>query len=1235
MKSLLYALFSLLIFTSCTKTEETVVVKTGIDLIAVGSIKFGNVILGEYREAVIRFTNNGPNIISDFNPSSQLTAPFSVTSISSPCNAGSIPVGVTCELKIKFAPTTNGNWTQIVSIGDKTQETSGRGLDSTGVVEFSTSSFALGTVVAGETVFQDLVLTNQGNFAVATPLPVNMPVGVSLVNNNCGSFMAPAKVCSLRFSIYKSIVGVSSQSFLMRSVDIQDYTINIIATTTPGRPAGTIAFLSPPTSMIADGTDTVTLTTAPIRDQFNNIVSDGELITALPFNLTLTSPMIVSTVNGQVSFTVRSTTLRGESTITLVGGATGFLRFPLLSGPPVGVISASDFINTVNANGITQIDFRTNALTDQFGNIVEDNTPVTFSLQGGGSLQSLTLYTVLGKVQQLITAPTSVGTSTLTVTSGSSVPTSVCGFSACGSFNLFFIPSDPSGNIAVSPVHSGIFADPALGLSLGELTQTLVNIGPVRDQYNNIVATGTSLNLQLENGVNVFNTQLVTDANGMASFTLAGTGTRGPIKINVSKLTASGSADVWAYKATTIRADSSGLPTSPYKIYLSYFDDSSFPALNGNWGEIKNWGNIDIQDNNFYGDKKKSAPPTLIVRSSPSEVGVHPSSKIPSFKQPCLFSNGNSTYAGGCFLDTYYGAFSSSYQYQFRKTPADDGSSNMIIENVNANTLGLHYELKEGCYMVDNQPSSPTLGLLTIIDGIDQDNCGVISAFNPNGFGRWNSNPEVGCYAQELNITSPYYGMVKKLSSSSSGCGSNIQSPTGSFFNVGQLPLNQNYLKYATRGYIPDLDKLLVFGGYSIIPYITNFGVFLIPELSNKSTWLLNKGAGATFNETESMNIDDLLGDYPLKTSFSQTTNSSRNLFMFGGLDVDAQIAGGVTTTYLSTRPNDRFYMYNGNTSKWSQLFLNSDDSVTDPDQSSTPYQRYQHGMIYVPDTNSVYIGAGKGLITSNINPLGVWANTNDLWSVNLNDMNNLSWKRECFPCGFPATAHFHPTTLTNESQLAPKDLRMTWHPYLQRVIMLWSETTNNLQFFNPFQSGTKTILNELYSFNSGITNIVDENLSQIEFNSDLGRTFFYKKNPTNSTASDMYYWDMDTTKKQYYKVEINLGGSLAKSYVRDLQVRIRGYGKITNLSNVTMSNGLTAQIYNHQTQAWEFLATNAADESFVSNNYLNQDYLAAISPNYVDNDGKISILIYPNGTTSTSSFNEVFIDEVYISGTF
>lgn len=1233
---LLFLTSFIFIMSSCTKKEDAAIPKTGVEIISVGSIKFGNVILGEYRESVIRFTNYGPEIVTGFTPSTQLSVPFSVSSLSAACSSSTIPVNATCELKIKFTPVVNGTWTQIITIGNKSQETSGRGMDSAGIVNFSTNLFSLGTVVAGETSFQDLVLTNQGNFTIITPMPINLPIGVVLANNDCGAYMASNKVCSMRFSIYKSAVGTAVETFMMRSRDIADYPINVLATTKPGPPAGTVAFLSPPESIIADGTDTKLLITAPIRDQFNNIVADGESVTIIPYNLTMSGPMTLTTIGGQVSFTVKATTQRGDSTVTLIGGASGFIRIKALAGPPVGLITADNFINTVTANGITIIDMRINSLTDQFGNIVEDNTPVIFELTGGGTLSANSISTVLGKVQQLITAPTTVGTSTLVVKSGSPTSSSVCGYSACGNFTLNFVPGDASGTIAVTPVHAGIFADPSLGISLGELTQTVVNFGPVRDQYNNIVATGTTLNLSLENGVNVFNSTLTTNSSGMASFTVAGTGVRGPIKIGVSKLTASGSGEVWAYNATTLRADSPGLPTSAYNLYLSYFSDTALPSLNNVWGKISNWGNIDIQDNNFYGDKKKSAPPTLIVRSSVSEVGIHPSTKLPYFEQNCLFSSGINTYAGACFLNTFDGQNSSAYQYQFRKTLADDGNSAMIIENTNANTLSSHRESPSGCYKVDQQPSSTTQNYLMFMNSVEQVQCGVYDQnVNPLSEGFWNSNPIAGCYIQDTNVTSPMFGLLKIISPNMAGCGFiSLQDPAGLYFNIGQLPLVHYPLKQSTRGYISDLDKLLVFGGYYINPKLDFFGSSILATLSNRSTFVLNKGSGTVFNQLETDNVNDSLGDYPLPSAFAQTATSNRNLYMFGGLNI-INSSIGTNVNYSLTRPTDRFYMYSGNTSKWTMLSPNSDNTISDPNQASSPYSRYQHGIVYVPDNNSLYLGSGKAFITTQAIPQGSWLNPNDLWSVNLTDMSNLSWKRECFPCGFPANAHNQAANIVTEQDINPTDLRMTWHPYIQRVMMLWSGTSNAMQFFNPLQSGTKTILSENYSFNSGGTNIIDSNMRQIEFNQNLGRTYFYKRTARGSSTSNAYYWDMDIANKQYYKVEIDLGGSGAKTFIRDLQVRMRGYGKITNLSGGILSSGLTSKIFNYTTNSWESLATTAAAQSFDSNNYLNKDFLASVSKNYVSADGKINILVYPTGSSSSASFNEVFIDEVYISGTF
>ena len=1192
MKLLLFFISFLLILSGCTPKEDTPVTKTGLEIVAVGTINFRKVIIGEYREATLRFINYGPDIISNFNPYTQLTAPFSVSFLTANCANGSIPVNVSCEMKIRFTPTTSNSWSQTVQIGDKSQITQGIGIDPSAVIDFSTNTFNLGQVIAGETIGVDLTLTNLGSFTVETPNVVTLPAGVSIERNDCGSFMAPNKVCIIRFSCIRSVVGNTTDTFIMRSRDISDQTISITSQTRPGPPSGTITFNNPPASIIADSTDTKTFTTNLIKDQFGNTVEDGNLITILPFNLNLVSSGTASTVNGVVSFTVRSTAQKGDATLTLIGGATGFIRIPALAGPAVGLIEAEPFVNTVNANGITLIDIRLKTLKDQFGNTIEDNSPVYFELVGSGTLLNSTLQTVLGTVRQTITPPTITGTATLIVKAGSISSSSICGYSACGSFNLNYIPSEPSGNIPITPQFSGIFADPALGISLAERIQTIVNIGPVRDAYNNIVAAGTPLVLNLENGVNVFNTNLVTDSNGMAQFTLAGTGNRGPIKINVSKIDATGTAEVWAYKNTTLRADSPGLPTSPYKLFLTYFSDLSFPNLENNWGLIKSWGSIDIQDNNFYGDKKKASPPTLVIRSTSGDAD-HPTTRLPYFTQPCLFSAGINTYAGACYIGNFDGNNSSSVQYLIQKNAADVGTGMIPVPVSNLYNLSLHNESPQGCYKYDNQVGSSTFGQYMIMAGVDQANCGVVNVnVNPNGDGFWHGN--------------------------------------------GGNPVIPYYLKYPARGYISDLDKLLIFGGYYIYPQIDFFGSSLLATRSDKTSWLLNKGAGLAFNENSSQNINNSLGDYPSSVAFAQTASSNRDLYMFGGLNIQ-NTSLGTTADYSLTNVSDQFVAYLGNSSKWRSLSPSPDITITDPNQDNMPSARYQHGMVYIPELNELFIGSGK---TRKLNNLGqpVWLNTNDLWSVQLDNIGDLKWKRECFPCNFPANAHFHPTTLTNENQLAPTDLRMTWNPYIQRVMMLWSGTSNQMSFFNPFQNGTKSILSENYSFNSGINNIVSPNLFQIEFNPNLGRTYFYQRNSINISTpnSNIYYWDMDVGNKQYYKVEINLGGAAVKNFIRDLTVNIRGYGRLTNLSNVEIDRGISARIYNYQTNSWELLATNLANSSFDTNpNTLTNTYSSLVSANYVSNDGKINIMIYPNGNSSSASFNELFLDEVYITGTF
>lgn len=1167
-----YLILLAFLLVGCQKEEAIVETKTGVQLVAVGAINFGSVIIGEYREATIRLTNYGPDVISNFVPTSLVTAPFSITQVTAPCTSGSIPVNQTCTLTVRFTPTTKGTWTQTIQVGSASQETSGKGLDSSGDISFSTNVFNLGTIVAGNTVYADVVLTNQGDFSVITPAPTTIPAGTTLVQNECGAYMAKNKTCLMRFSFIRTAVGLENSQIILASRDINDYTIAVISNTEPGPPAGTIALINPPASIIADGEDTKVIQTAPIRDQFNNIVSDGQAITLLPFNLTVVGNATQTTIGGIVQFTVKSTTVKGDSTVTLLSGATGFLRFKSLAGPPVGVIDAEPFSTSVQANGISQFDIRVNTLKDKFGNTVEDNTPIYFSLSGAGTLLGSPLQTVLGRVQQLVTPPTTTGSSILTIRAGIVDTNSICGYSACGSYNLNFIPGPASGNISVIPVYGGIFADPSLGISLGERVNTLVNIGPVRDEFNNIVSSNTVLTLQLTNGINVFNTILQTDVNGMTSFTLAGNNVRGPIKIQVLKDFATGSGEVWAYRDTTLRPDSPGLPTSAFKVFMTYYDSSTLPALvDSGWGLIKTWGNLDIQDGNYYGDRKKQAPPTLVYN------------QFPYFTVPCLFSSGINEYAGACLQNNFNGTTSADYRYLIRKTIDD---ANMIEATLNQNKLYLHVESPEACYKLDNQVGSITYGQLVIISGIDKDNCGVVTASNPSGEGSW-------------------YG-------------------TGGITPISYV------LKYPARAYISDLDKLLYFGGYYLRPEADFFGGNLFAVKSKKSTWLLSQGGGITFSEDGT----GALGDYPQENAMPSMTSSNRNIFMFGGLNIQNFSVGG-SSDYQFTVPKDDFYMYRGDISQWQALSPSGDSAVTDSNQNNYPNARYQAGMVYIPDNNSLLIGSGKAkAIVSN---QSVWVNSNDLWSLNLDNLNNLNWKRECFPCNFPANAHFHPATpFTSDSQLSPTPLQIAWNPYIQKAIFLWTGTSNSLSFVNPLVAGTKTVTtSDSYSFNTGGTSLVDQNLFQIDVNPNIGRTFFYRRNTVNSNNSELWYWDMDVGTKQYYRAEINLGGAGAKTYIRDLSIHVRGYGKITNLANAISSQGLSVSIYNYNTNQWEFINQNNAAFNFDSGDQISITYNSSVSANYVSSSGKINLIISPNGLTSSQGYNEVFIDEIYASGTF
>lgn len=1197
---------------SCTPKEEApkVETKTGIELVAVGSIVFGNVTIGEYRESTIRVYNHGPDPITNFNPT--LVNPFSVNRITAPCNSGTIPVGVACNVVIRFTPTSKGSFTDVLTIGDKTQNTSGTGLSSAGIIDYNLSSWDLGTVVAGETTLRDIEVTNNGDFAVQSPTGSVLD-GYTRTLNECGSFIAPKRTCKMRFSIVKSIVGSHSETLTMSSPDSGSYGITIISTVIPGPPSGSIVITNPPTSIIADGgIDTKTITVAPIRDQFGNIVQDGTEASLIGSNVTVQGSSTRTTVGGVVTFTITSTTQRGDATVTILsGGGSGFARFRSISGPAVGDIVAKPYIGTVEANGISQIDIRFNSLRDQFNNVVEDGTPVYFFMKqagtnclnfnesttpnGNGILLSQVNNTILGEVSATITPPVLVGSSVLVVKSGT----------ACGAYTVNYTPGLASGIIPVVSSLQGIYADPSTGITADppEIIQTNITIGPVRDQFNNIVSQNSVVTINLQNAIGVISGTstftVTTDSGGFASFLIQGIGNRGYINVSAMKDTASGSNSLWAYGDAVLRPDRPNLSTNPFKLYMNYYSNANLPPLENVWGLIKNWNNLDIQDKNYFGDLKKQAPPTLVDNQLPYVVSY------------CLFSAGNTTYGSNCFKDNFND--NSIYQNTIKVTkgnkPADPGASLLTLALNTPRGTELHQETPVGCYKQDIQPGSATFGDLLYYPQASIDRCNSLTSTNPNS-PVYNNNFSAWF---EVDPVKPQPQWI-----------------TNRRFN----------LRYSSVGFIPDLAKILVFGGfYENAMYgggffsPNNYEVFM----SNRHTWSTNYGIDAPFNWLSQNNIEDVYGDFPEQTVMPSFANSNKDLYMFGGLFFrgNSHTNAGPMSSYIESTASETFSVFDGIVNKWFNLNPGSDPLITDENQSSSPVSRYQHGMVYVPDNDSLFMAGGKSV---NLNFGFNWFEPNDMWSIkDISNRNTLQWKRRCFPCGFPTNAHNHPNNFL-PSTINPTPVKMAYHPYLQKVFMVWSGTNFDVSNFNPLETTNSISINHTnnYSFSS----IEGPDLYDIEVNSDIGRTYFYKRKSQGQFNSELYYWDMDPGTKQYMKIETDLGGAPAKQFIRSLGINVRGYGSILSNSQLVQgTGGITVMIYNYTTLSWDLVGDNSAaiESADVPAQSINMTYDAGQSPKYVSPTGKVNVLIFPKDLSNYSGhgYNELKIDEFYINGLF
>jgi len=289
----------------------------------------------------------------------------------------------------------------------------------------------------------------------------------------------------------------------------------ISITLVPGAPANTIILSATDDTLIAKSTQTTLITSQPITDQYNNIVSDGTLITvsiaghgsiiSTDEDADQTNGIQRVTNAGIITFQVSAQNASvGDGSVTaqsITGSANGNLTIHFLPDLPTGTITLTPLPAELTADGTSVSVISSDIIRDQYDNSVGSGVTVRISTTTGmvraGSQSSwssgpidvptLTDGSVQFELQStLIVEQAQVSVQTLTG-------------SAEGGCNVDFIPGLPAGQISLNTNRNQVIAGS---------TETIIITGNVKDAYDHPVANNTEITLSVTAG-----TILTTDVN--------------------------------------------------------------------------------------------------------------------------------------------------------------------------------------------------------------------------------------------------------------------------------------------------------------------------------------------------------------------------------------------------------------------------------------------------------------------------------------------------------------------------------------------------------------------------------------------------------------------------------------------------------------------------------------------------------------------------------------------------
>lgn len=1292
MKKLWLLSIILLVLSACSKKEETKETpKTGIELVAIGPINFGGVLVGQFRDAAIRIYNHGPSDLNTADLATKMEAPFLVQSISSPCSSGNLPSGSSCVVAIRFQPTLAGAFEKDFAVGSSKIKATGRGLLG-GVLSIDVQSWDVGTTIAGTETRKTFNLTNLGDFTIPAPI-ITLIDGVTVGLNTCGNFMATQVTCRVELIAKKTVAGTASANIVtFNSQDGGTTSVTIHNTVIPGEAAGSITFVSTPPTIVADGASEYHITTNPIKDQYGNIVTDNTNIRINGNNITLLTESPQKTIGGVVSFSFRSPSVKGFSTISLLSSeASGFIRAYATAGPPSGTIEVQSYTTEIVANGQAQTLFRIQQLRDAFGNVVEDGTQVFYFVEGGGHVSAPFNFTLLGTTQMAVTSGTVAGDATFKVRAGpiygnEANPNEITGWSAQGDYPIKYIPGLPAGTIPMVASEPSIYSSEDQAMAdLGIPIRSTINVGPVKDAFGNVVAPGSQLTLTLTNGKNITYqnqnvAQVTTDNNGYISFIIAGNGERGEITASIAGgAGASGVIKVWAFRNERITPNNT--LQNQFTAYETFDSATAVPSLNKKWGKFgaQDYANLSFNDGAVFQTRYNNS----------AAIRANWIPNLEYLRYPCWFSRKNYVQLGICQKDMYSDRSSVGYDainiigtdtqprgpapvltYSTRHYPGNRGSweeqflaprqsSVAFVPNTNTYMIfgGLFYQdtLEDFCDRVT----------LATHGGSANSTCnGKLSC-------TWNNTTQLCNYKSDTT----FIGHTSDFSSYFFDMG-NVDQPTATSFAYGEMDFDQ-------------------------------------------------------------------IGDYPpAAANMSMTNNGANTVYAFGGFSANG----------IDGDAYNQVYSFNGNTRKWSSIFPQPDPN--ERGTAGEPAPRYQNGLVYVPESKKLYMGGGlkkyyceeqltKGacnqqpactwndyeaincdaLLASGQNcynsigqsatkvgqfceavsnsrcrdiDIGVppyntptstlaanecnsrvscswdavnlkcnlrsgapngtgegWTDAKDFWVLDVGTLEdndedtNPTWKKLCDSqepylnnnpntpnpayrsCGFPAGSPGVPTVYQDFTKNKTNILP-------QNTSMIWNEirqkmyiTWNGRSELLSYDPSGDIFTTPASGGAAGLANSF-----QLIYNGHTGKTFAYKRGVVNQLNSSMSVWEADPNEKHYMRFSASVGTG-AKLYAKTVKPIVRGAGQVTGTSP---SQGLIVYIYNFSTSQWVTVGSNSnvnIDVNSLTNTQITQTYQDATAKAMISSDGKIELMITPVGNPAAGARHEMNIDSIAIEGQF